>query len=171
VEIFLGILAVVVLMFISGWIPWERLFDGIGRRNRETGASRTEIETATATERTNGSDLSPAEPHTLVKSHGAEFSWVQIMLSLIWILCFIAALLFGIVAVAAATNDYGQGEAFVFTAYAISLTVSGIVFAAIGKIIAALTSVDDNLRLLVRQNAAEGVPGKEVGGAAVFEKG
>jgi hypothetical protein len=95
------------------------------------------------------------------KASEREESWVEVMLGLAWILCFCAALVFGILAVVASNDSYEQGAAVVFTAYAISLMVSGIVFAAIGKIISALTSINENLRLLVSHDVLRGVRGKE----------
>lgn len=79
-------------------------------------------------------------------------SWVEVMLTLAWILCFCAAAVFGFLAVAAANNSYEQGPAIIFIAYTVSLIVSGIVFAAIGKIISSLTEVNYHLHLLVGQN-------------------
>lgn len=78
--------------------------------------------------------------------------WVEGLLTITWILCFGGAAVLGFMALAAANVPYEQGTAIVLTAYAVSLAVSGVIFAAIGKIISSLTSINGNLRLLVTQN-------------------
>lgn len=103
------------------------------------------------------------------KASEREESWVEVMLGLAWILCFCAALVFGILAVVASNDGYEQGAAVVFTAYAISLIVSGIVFAAIGKIISALTSINENLLLFVSMNGVKRVQGNEADQTADIE--
>lgn len=81
-----------------------------------------------------------------------EESWVEVMLSVAWMLCFAAAAIFGFLAVSAANDRYEQGSVIIFVTYAISLVVSGLIFAAIGKIISALTSVNKSLRIIASQN-------------------
>lgn len=103
------------------------------------------------------------------KAADRQECWVEVVLGLAWMLCFCVALVFGILAVAAATDGYEQAEVIVFMIYAISLTVSGIVFAAIGKVISALTSINDNLSVLVAQNALSGPRGAEADQTAVIE--
>jgi hypothetical protein len=104
------------------------------------------------------------------KASEREESWVEVMLGLAWMLCFCAALVFGTKAVVAANDGYEPGAVVVFTAYAISLMVSGIVFAAIGKIISALTSINDNLLLFVGMNEVKRVQGNEADQAAGIEE-
>jgi hypothetical protein len=81
-----------------------------------------------------------------------EQSWVEVMLSVAWMLCFAAAAVFALLAVSAANHRYEQGPVIIFVTYAISLVVSGMIFAAIGKIISALTSVNKSLRIIASQN-------------------
>lgn len=112
----------------------------------------------------------PVDQKNSHKLEQRQESWVEVMLTLAWILCFCAAAVFAFLAVVAANNSYEQGPAIIFTAYAISLTVSGIIFAAIGKIISSLTEVNDNLRLLVGQNRNRVLPQQE-GADTIHEQG
>jgi hypothetical protein len=83
-----------------------------------------------------------------------EVSWVEVLLMISWIFSFCAAVIFAFMAVAAA-NDYEPGTAIVFTAYAISLTVSGVIFASIGKIISILSLVNDNLSAILSKSTRD----------------
>jgi hypothetical protein len=83
-----------------------------------------------------------------------EDSWVEVLLMISWIFSFCAAVIFAFMAVAAA-NDYEPGTAIVFTAYAISLTVSGVIFASIGKIISILSLVNDNLSAILSKSTRD----------------
>jgi len=95
------------------------------------------------------------------KVNEREQSWVEVLLSLACILCFGAAFVFGVMASMRA-DEYEQGPAIILFAYAISLAVSGLIFAAIGKIISSLTSVDENIRLLVSQHRVRDLPERDV---------
>ena len=67
-------------------------------------------------------------------------------------MCFAGAAVFGYMALVAANDRYGQeGAAILSTVYALTLCVSGVVFAAICKIVSSLSSINDNLSLLVKQ--------------------
>ncbi len=95
-------------------------------------------------------DSSPQKYEQIVR----EESWVEIMLTLTWTLCFGAAAVFGLIALSATAREE-QGSAVIFTAYATSLMVLGVIFASIGKIISTLTSVNNNLSVLVSQAASD----------------
>ncbi len=82
-----------------------------------------------------------------------ELSWVEVMINLAWILCFCAAAVFALMALASATDRGEQGAVAFFTACAISLTVSGVLFAAVGKVISTLTSINVNLNELASHSA------------------
>jgi len=67
-------------------------------------------------------------------------SWVEAMLGISWISSFVAAAIFGLLAYSELSDSYGDPTSiFIYIACTLSLVISGILFAAIGKIIALLS--------------------------------
>lgn len=93
------------------------------------------------------------------KQSRTDESWVEVLLTLAWFLCFSVATVFAFMALVAANDRYEEGAAIIFTAYAVSLCVSGVVFAAIGKIVSFLRAINENLSLLVEQKQKAGGTG------------
>lgn len=109
-----------------------------------------------------GEEVSTSKPKSETDTSDAarEASWIEVMLSVVWILCFVLALILGIMALVAANDRHDQGSAIVLTYAALSVLVSGVLFAALRKIISTLLSLNDSLKLLVDLRAQRAVQPK-----------